>query len=84
MDLMTSQTLKATCRVLGIVNAIFLGLMLFWAAIVTRGNWFAGLQVAVFAIILFLAALFFIRCGECLAEIHNHFCRLEGLDREWR
>ena len=81
MDLATSATLKATCKLLGIVNAIVLGLWLTLAAVVMSGNFFAGIQIAIVAVISFLAALFMLRCGDCLAEIHIHFCRVEGLDR---
>jgi hypothetical protein len=51
------------------------------AAVVMTGNFFAGIQIAIVAVISFLAALFMLRCGDCLAEIHIHFCRVEGLDR---
>jgi hypothetical protein len=82
MNLGTSLVLKATCRLLGIVNAIVLGLMFVFSAYATTRSVVAGIQIAVSGVIGFLIALFFIRCGECLAEIHHHFCRVEGLDRQ--
>ena len=85
MDLTTSDTLKATCKLLGVANAIVLGILLVLAAIVmAHNNVFGGIQLAISAVIGFFVGLFCIRCGECLAEIHNHFCRVEGLDRERR
>lgn len=77
----TCNTLRATCKLLGTLNAIGLGLWLLVAAFVMTEYAAKGIQLAVSGFVFFLVALFFIRCGECLAEIHNHFCRVEGLDR---
>jgi len=81
MDLATSATLKATCKLLGTLNAIGLGIWMVVAAFVMTNYVAAGIQLAFSGLILFLVALFFLRCGKCLAEIHVHFCRVEGLDR---
>ena len=81
MDLATSATLKATCKLLGTLNVIGLALWLLMAAIVMGSNLLAGIHVAIPGVITFLVFLFLIRCGDCLAEIHIHFCRVEGLDR---
>lgn len=81
MDLATSDTLKATCKLLGTLNAIGLGLWLVCAAVALTEYPVAGIQLAVSGVVFFLIALFLIRCGDCLAEVHNHFCRIEGLDR---
>jgi hypothetical protein len=84
MDLTTSETLKATCKLLGTVNAIALGIWLLCAAIIMADHVVAGIQFGILSIIFFLIVLFLIKCGACLAEIHTHFCRVEGLDRERR
>jgi len=84
MDLATSETLKATCKLLGVANKIGLGIWLICAALVTADYPVAGIQFAMASIVFFLIVVLLIRCGACLAEIHTHFCRVEGLDRERR
>lgn len=81
MDLATSETLKATCKLLNTLNAIGLGVWYVFAGFVMTEYPVAGIQFAVLSTVFFLCVLFLLRCGVCLAEIHTHFCRVEGLDR---